>query len=221
MVKSGGPMSPDEGTYFGLPGMPGAGIPRPLQQCRHLSPGRKGRALVVPPPLQPFVSPGSNDVAASLYIYLSPELVPTGQSIVPPSVALAEAAVQPPHHLDVDDCSEDALVHQDMDKPPAEKSKAPRQASPPLESSTRAQQEHVVGNSPFGVPRGLGEDSTATQNSSQQAAGGESSSGLKVGSSSEKYPEHVNCVPEWYQRGQSVANLLEAAESLDWVVSGL
>jgi len=95
IVKGGGTRDSVEASF--LSGGTGGGIPRPYQR-RRLNIDQLRRTLPVPPPLQPFVPPGSGDIASGLYTYLSPDCVPTGESQSAASAA-ASSSLHNSNHM--------------------------------------------------------------------------------------------------------------------------
>jgi SHAQKYF class myb-like DNA-binding protein len=281
MVKGGGGSSREhlvDTGGFGLPGMPGGGIPRPYRIRSQLDVDSLRRAMPVPPPLQPFVAAGSGDIASGLYScalssvvdatlfsfacfkpvhyyqnrakldfvsfgcahsacaraapfsrlltidarhvvsrgwrrYLSPEIVPTGQDTFQGpdtgpggekregggtglSIGLGAGLKRSLRQSDTEEDPEDE-DEEEEDHPAAAAAVAAENS--PINGVLFSRPGADLPCSHPGGPRGLEDYDGASAGSREDVR---------------------NSVPEWYKRGRGVGNLLEQAESLDWLVRG-
>ena len=221
MVKGGGRESMD---VYSRPGMPGGGIPRPYRRQR--LDNESIRKIPVPPPLQPFVTPGSGDIASGLYTYLSPSCVPTGTArsdsgerastkVVTGrednmTVAGGNRVLGPMNALTV--------TSNDLHAPPA--------ASSGIGMRTRVGNNDI--NSMGGRPTNtlpLSAQPTANMTTSNVTGNvgvtlGESGRQNRISNDVNKNTTEdlQNSMPEWYHKGKDIPNLLSAAEELDWLV---
>ena len=220
MVKGGGRESMD---VYSRPGMPGGGIPRPYRRQR--LDNESIRKIPVPPPLQPFVTPGSGDIASGLYTYLSPSCVPTG-------TARSDSGEEGPTKVvtgrenDMTMAGGNGVVgpmnalmatSNDRHAPPA--------ASSGIGIGTK------VGNNDMNY---MGDPTRTLPLSAQPTANMTTINvtgnvGVMLDENGRQH--HIsndvnknttedlqNSMPEWYHKGKDIPYLLSAAEKLDWLV---
>ena len=196
MVKGGGGRDAAEQAYgvdsgAAPTGLPGSGIPRPYQQQRRqLNIDSLRRAIPVPPPLQPFVPPGSGDLHSGLVSYLTPACVPTGQPAAPPYDAGFGAG--------------------------GGRLMVPMMAPAVAHYQPGAAGFAAVTAGAAGATSAAG---AAGDTETAGASGAPAAAPAAVPAASAAAAEDTrNSIPEWYRQGRDMGNLLEAAESIDWPV---